>query len=396
MASPTKVAHGQIPKLLWLTLAVALGAIGLFAPKVFADPPPAGSARAGRVGPNIPAALLPPGAELPRPAPAPAASSAGPAGSAAPSIEEEDPVGYAKPVDGKGVPLHEGPYQSPFAHPHLGAPIDVRVGLLLANVRNYDIQRGSFEADFYLTYTSDRPMPTMDPTFTNGKMDAKEVMAETPTFKMYRFLGTFTAPPDVRNYPFDEQQLVIEVEDDDNGTDQVRLIADKKHTNLDLGFEVPGWETRSIAGRVVVHNFPDRFDHDDLYYSRYEFTLGLQRYGTSAVFTVFVPAIVIVLISLTGLWFPREELEVRSNATTPMLAAAVLFHFSLTQQLPATAYLTRADKLMMSVYAVLGFHMLISLMWFVFDEAHTLRITRAGKWLGVPVTLLILALGVLA
>jgi hypothetical protein len=396
MASPRKIAHGHIPKLLWLTLAVALGAISLFAPKVFADPPPAaGSARPARLPPNVAAALLPPGAELPRPAP-PAPPLANPAGSAAPSVEEEDPVGYAKPIDGKGVPIHEGPYQSPFAHPHLGSPILVRVGLLLANVRNYDIQRGSFEADFYLTYTSDRPMPTMDPTFTNGKMDAKEVMADTPTFKMYRFLGTFTAPPDVRNYPFDEQQLVIEVEDDDNGTDQVQLVADKKHTNLDLGFEVPGWETRSIAGRVVVHNFPDRFDHDDLYYSRYEFTLGLQRYGTSAVFTVFVPAIVIVLISLTGLWFPREELEVRSNATTPMLAAAVLFHFSLTQALPATAYLTRADKLMMSVYAVLGFHMLISLMWFVFDEAHTLRITRAGKWLGVPVTLLILALGVLA
>jgi hypothetical protein len=157
---------------------------------------------------------------------------------------------------------------------------------------------------------------------------------------------------------------------------------------------VPGWETAYIESRILNHYYPDRFDNDDLYYPRYVFRLGIQRFTTSAIFTVFVPAFVIVLISLTGLWLPREELEVRSNATVPMLAAAVLFHFALIQQLPATGYLTRADKLMLSVYVILGFHMLISWLWFVFDEKHTERIKMLGKWIGVPVTFAILAGGV--
>lgn len=247
-----------------------------------------------------------------------------------------------------------------------------------------------------MTYTSDLPMPAVDPIFTNGKVDAKEVMADKPTFKMFRFLGTFTSPPDLHDYPFDSQELTLEIEDDDNGTDQMVLEADPHHTHLDIGFQVPGWETAFTKARVVTHNFPDRFDHDDLYYARYEFSLGLRRHGTSAIFTVFFPAITIVLISLTGLLLPRHELEVRANATVPMLAAAVLFHYSLAQALPATAYLTRADKLMMSVYVILGLHMLMTLLWFIFPEKYTEQVFKVGKFVGIPLTMVFLLAGIFA
>ena len=85
---------------------------------------------------------------------------------------------------------------------------------------------------------------------------------------------------------------------------------------------------------------------------------SVERFATSAAFKVFVPAFVIVLISLLGMWVPPNEMEVRSNAGAPMLAAAVLFHFALMQELPATSYLTRADKLMLGVYVSLALGML--------------------------------------
>lgn len=313
-----------------------------------------------------------------------------------PSLPTEDPIDYAVQGPDGGVPTHsEGRFRSPFAHPKFGEAAIVRVGFLLANVRGYDIQSGTFEADFFVTLTSDRPMPTMDLVFTNGKIETKEVMADKPRFKMYRFVGTLSSPADLHSYPFDTQELNIEIEDDDNGVDQVTLVPDLEHTNLDVNFAIPGWESAFTTARVNTHNFPDRFDNDDVYYTRYQFTLGIKRYGTSAVFTVFVPAIVIVLISMSGLWITRDQLEVRTNATTPMLAAAVLFHFALMQALPAAPYLTRADKLMMAVYLILGLHMVISLLWFVFDERHADRILKLGKFVGVPVTLALLGAGIL-
>jgi hypothetical protein len=336
------------------------------------------------------------------PATAPSASAPSPAVSAsAPAKDEEGKPTHlpalltAKLGPKGGVPIHEqGVFRSPFANPS-ATQSTVRVGFLLQDVSNYDIQAGTFQAEFYLSLSSDLPMPSIDLDFTNGKVDDKEVQADLPTFKLLHFVGTFESVPDLHDYPFDTQQLAIELEDNENGTDQLRLIPDKSHTKLDVGFQVAGWQISSVGARVIDRYFPDRFDDDDLYYSRYRFTVGLKRFGTTALFTVFVPAFVIVLISLSGLWLPREELEVRSNATTPMLAAAVLFHFALMSSLPATGYLTRADKLMLAVYACLALHMGLMWLWFVFDERYTEIIHKIGKRLGPPLTLLIMALGVL-
>jgi hypothetical protein len=212
---------------------------------------------------------------------------------------------------------------------------------------------------------------------------------------MWKMAGTFHIKPDLHAYPFDTQELAIELEDDSNGQDVLRLRTDLEHTHLDSDFSVPGWDTAFVRARILTHYYPDRFENDDLYYSKFKFTLGIKRFATSAIFTVFVPALVIVMISLSGLWFPRDELEVRSNATTPMLAAAVLFHFALMQELPATAYLSRADKLMMGVYGCLFLHMLSSWIWFVLDEKWVDTIFRLAKWICAPLTFVIMALAIL-
>jgi hypothetical protein len=300
-----------------------------------------------------------------------------------------DPESYAVLGPKGGVPTHpDGAYRSPFAHPTWGEPLKVRVGVLMNSVRDYDIKEGTFEADFFLSLTSERPMPPMEIIFANGKKDkdAEDVLTDLPTFKLYRLGGTFHAPPNLRQYPFDTQELTIELEDHNTGVDQLVFVADRPHTNLGVGFNVTGWSVSYVKARVVDFYYPDRFDDDDLYYSRYKVSLGLQRYGTSAAFTVFVPAIVIVLISLSGLWLPRVELEVRSNASAPMLAAAVLFHFALMQALPPTPYLTRADKLMLAVYASLILNMLATWLWFVFDEKWEHAVFLWGRRIVPPVT----------
>ena len=294
-----------------------------------------------------------------------------------------------------GVPVHtEGSFKSPFATPGK-SQVHVRVGFLLETVEEFDIKKGAFSAHFYVSLTSDKPMPKIDVKPTNGKIDEKELMADLPTFKMWKMVGTFHIKPDLHAYPFDTQELTIELEDDSNGQDVLRLSTDVDHTFLDTDFSVPGWDLSFVRARILSHYYPDRFENDDLYYSKFKFVLGITRFATSAVFTVFVPALVIVMISLSGLWFPRDELEVRSNATTPMLAAAVLFHFALMQELPATAYLSRADKLMMGVYMCLFMHMLSSWIWFVVDEKHTDTIFRLAKYICAPLTFIIMAVAIL-
>ncbi len=333
------------------------------------------------------------GSVAPPPPPAPPAPASA---SPAPSASAPDPIDFAVLGPEGGVPRQpEGAFRSPFANPKFGKAAEVKVGVLINDVRDYDIKQGTFTADFYLSLTSDRPMPDSQLIFTNGKEDSKLVLADKPTFKLFRYVGVFQSPPDLHAYPFDTQQLRIEIEESGAGLDQVRLVPDQGHTNLGIGAEVIGWDMAELAATVTTHSYPDRFDGDDLYYSRYTLRLGIDRYGTNAIFTVYVPAIVIVLISLTGMWITPDHMEVRANAGAPMLAAAVLFHFALIQALPATPYLTRADKLMLAVYVCLLIQMVSTLVFFLVDEDKWDRVFRLGRALVPPFSLAVLAAALL-
>ncbi|WP_394837019.1 hypothetical protein LVJ94_08935 [Pendulispora rubella] len=298
------------------------------------------------------------------------------------SEEQKASIGEGK------VPIHrEGKFRSPFAHPRFGGPATAKVGLVINNVRGYDIQHGSFDADFFLSLTSDKPMGTMELFFTNGHEITQTVLADTPTFKAYRFTGSFISRVDLRKYPFDTQYLTIEFEDLRAGVDQIVFEPYQERTSLDAQFILSGWGVESIGARSYKHLYPPRFDRDDLYVSRYKFSLGIERFATSAAFSVFFPAYIIVLISLMGLWVRAERLDIRTNAVAPMLAAAVFFHYSLTQSLPSVGYLTRADKLMLGVYVALLINMLSTWSFLIIGEQRQETVFRWARAWVPPVTI---------
>ena len=305
------------------------------------------------------------------------------------SEEEKNNIGTGK------VPIHrEGAYRSPLAHPRFGGPAIVKVGLVIREVRDFNIQSGGFDSDFFLSLTADKEMPPLNLVFTNGHEVTMASLVDTPTFKVFSVTGKFTTDVDLRKYPYDTQNLFLMLEDQKAGIDQIVFMPDKGRTSLDSSFRLSSFGPAGTGAISYKHKYPARFDRDDLYVSRYRFTLSVDRFATSAAFSVFVPAFIIVLISLTGLWVPPDELEVRSNAGAPMLAAAVLFHFSLIQSLPATGYLTHADKLMLGVYLSLLLNMGSTWLLMLGDERWMEHVFKAARWAVPTLTLVIMVLSV--
>lgn len=312
-------------------------------------------------------------------------------------LAADTPLDRAIAPDG-GVPFHPAgtSYRSPFAKPNAGPPVRIRVGMLLNSIDDYEVKTGKFDADFFLSLTSDTAMPDVRLAYPNGKVEDKEVIADKPTFKLYRMRGSFKSPPNLRKYPFDSQELKILIEDDFRGVDQVRFTVDKERTQLARGFRALGWQVAYLEARSLSASYPDRFEGDDLQYGRYVFTVKLERFATSAAFKVFVPAFVIVIIALLGMWVPPNEMEVRSNAGSPMLAAAVLFHFALIQEVPATSYLTRADRLMLGVYISLGLGMLSTWFMFLVEEHKMDRVFKIARIVVPVLTAIVMAIACLS
>ena len=303
--------------------------------------------------------------------------------------EERNAAGTGK------VPIHrEGRFKSPFAHPRFGGATKVKVGLVIREIREFNIQTGGFEADFFLSLTGDKELPTLNLTFTNGHEVTFTPLADTPTFKVFTVTGKFTTEIDLRKYPFDEQRLELALEDSKAGIDQLIFEPDPNRTSLDSSFKLASFGVGGLGAIAYKHKYPARFDRDDLYVSRYKFSLTADRFATSAAFSVYVPALIIVLISLTGMWVPPEELEVRSNAGAPMLAAAVLFHFSLIQSLPATGYLTAADKLMLGVYVSLLMNMGSTWMLMLGDERWADKVFKVARTAVPTLTAVVMTLAI--
>ncbi|MDB4994781.1 MAG: hypothetical protein JWM74_2213 [Myxococcaceae bacterium] len=392
-AERARPRRAPLVNVLCLVVAVVLGAFAFFrhdttAPgDALAATPPSSASKASTLPTSSDAAAAP-------------AASAGPTSPSASTLAVDagaalEPIDLAVAPDG-GVPrqLAGTQYRSPFAKPNPGPPLTVRVGLLLNSVDDYDVKTGTFLADFFLSLTSTEPMPALNLQFPNGKLDNKEVIADKPTFKLFRLSGSFKSPADLRSYPFDSQELKIIIEDDLRGIDQLQFSADPERTKLARGFRAVGWQVSFVDAHSQKHSYPDRFEVDDLYYGRYIFAVGLDRFATSAAFKVFVPAFVIVIIALLGMWVPPSEMEVRSNSGAPMLAGAVLFHFALMQELPATSYLTRADKLMMGVYISLALGMLSTWAMFLVKEEKMDQVFRIARSVVPVLTAIVMALAV--
>ena len=357
MSRPRKLPlRTTIVQIVAIAVALILGGL-ILARKVSAQPTPTAFAGGGAV--SISGA---PDAG----APAAGAADAGPRSPLDDTVIQtaddipKDLSDEQKAAMGTGkVPIHrEGAFRSPFANPKFGGPTHAKVGLVLSEVREYNIQTGGFDVEFFLSLTADKDLPPLSLQFTNGHNVECQSPADTPTFRFYRCQGSFTSAVDLRKYPFDTQHLKIQFEDQVYGADSILFEPDPNRTSLDEGFLIAGDGVAAVGAHSYKHLYPPRFDRDDLYVSRYEFVVGIDRFGISAAFSVFVPAFIIVIISLIGLWCRFNQMEVRSNAGAPMLVAAVLFHYSLIQALPATGYLTPADKLMLGVYASLLLNMI--------------------------------------
>jgi hypothetical protein len=408
----------------FVSLTIALGlAILIFGAKLrardaIAAPPAASIAPAAAPAPP-PAPTAPPPAApkaargAATPAPSAATSAENPGETPAPAKSDDDeptnetlegtivqtkddiPEGMSdEQVEAMGlgkVPIHrEGKFRSPLANPKFGGPTTAKVGLVVSEVREYDIQTGTFGSDFFLSFTGDKDLPKLRPIFTNGREVNCTALVDSPTFKFFRCTGTFSSEVDLREYPFDTQYLDINVEDAVYGVDTIAFTPDPGRTSLDANFRLQGYGVASVGANAYKHQYPPRFDRDDLYVSRYKFTIGLDRFAQSAAFSVYVPAFIIVLISLIGLWVPPGELEVRSGAGAPMLAAAVLFHYSLIQALPATGYLTHADKLMLGVYVALLINMATTWGFLLVEEDKHDSLFRFFRAWVPPLTLLIM------
>lgn len=238
------------------------------------------------------------------------------------------------------------------------APEKVDVSLYLLDVSKYDITTGEFTADFYLDLFCDRECNPEGFEFMNGRATSIEKTIDAPDEKYYRVQGIFGSPVNLEDYPFDKQKIRIVMEDKLKTTEELEYIVVEDESGIDESIIFPGWEIKNWSVAVDEHYY-EPYDET---FSRYTFTVEIERIKLSALLKTFVPLFFMILITLASLFLTPEDMGFRITIGGSTLVTSVLLHLSILAEIPPTPYLTFIDKFMFVTYSILLLSFLVNML----------------------------------
>lgn len=240
----------------------------------------------------------------------------------------------------------------------------VKVGIYVLQIGKFDLSSGSYTVDFYLSMTCDGKCNLGSFEFVDGRADKIDVIQNTTNAKFYRIEGTFFENLDLQKYPFDSHNLKIEIEDTTLTNQYLVYKSDPSNSGLDPRVIIVGWNVAGWNASVVDHFYPPY----NQTYSRYVFSVTLNRPGLTSGLNMFLPVFFVVFIALISMLLVGSRLESRILLTVTALLAAVFFQFTLDSTLPPLGYLTFADKFMIATYVIIVATLAIAILLLKYND----------------------------
>lgn len=253
-------------------------------------------------------------------------------------------------------------------------PQQIKVGVYVLNIGRFDTSTGSFTVDMYLSFNcgENRGSPNGDISsgdnlpvancsekfeFMNGRATTTEKIFDNGTTKYWRIQAQLSSDIDLRRYPFDAQQLKIVIEDKIKTIDEVAYTPDMELTGMDGAAFVAGWNLYNWSAQTDIHTY-EVYGED---YSRYTFSIGIERVFLNSFIRNFLPVIFILIVMSLSYIMDLDKIMNRLTLQAGSLTAAVMFHVAILSQIPPLGYMTFADKFMVLTYFFLMFSLLFSI-----------------------------------
>ncbi|MFH1916972.1 MAG: hypothetical protein ABIJ21_06955 [Nanoarchaeota archaeon] len=241
---------------------------------------------------------------------------------------------------------------------------DVQVGLFILNLGKFDVATGSFTADFYLSLTCEDECDASGFEFMNGRAASIDKIIDEPNEKFYRIQANLASPVDLRRFPFDKQTMRIILEDKVKTKEDLTYTADLEQSGIDESIAFTGWRIDGWSAKVEEHDYKV---YDEVY-SQYVFSVNISRITFNSFMKTFLPVFFIVLIMLFSFIMDPDKITTRIAMASSALVGSVMFHISISNQIPPVGYLTFADKFMILTYFVILLSVLVNIIMLEFIE----------------------------
>lgn len=237
-------------------------------------------------------------------------------------------------------------------------PEVVKVGIYLLSV--YDLSHGadSYLLDFYMWF---KWKGATDPTKTfefvnmvdNSSANIErigeepDVLKDGSKYQIFRVEGRFVEPSSFHDYPFDVQQLTLEIEDSTRSSEDVIYEIDTANSRIDSEVRIPGFDLVGMNSESKLKSYSSTLgsDIDSPIYSRANFKLTVERPPSVFYWKLFLPLSFILIAALAALILPPEDIDSRSALIGGGLLTTVFLQKTYSDLLPDIDYLVLMDKI---------------------------------------------------
>lgn len=268
---------------------------------------------------------------------------------------------------------------------------EVEVGFYPLNIYDLDMSANTFYADFYVWFIweGDRD-PTENVEFTNnveqwGTMitpsyDEPQELPDGRYLQELRVEGRFFNTFNLERYPFDKHNVTITLEDNELGTDAFVYVPSDETIRVDDPYKLVGWKLNRyniITGEHVYHTqFGDtRESARSSEFSRLEFQMEISRSLSYFIWKLFLPLIVVLILSWGSLLVSAEKTDARTNLVGMSLLTIMFLQQMYSDALPELGYMTVLDK----IYAMSYFLMVIILLSMLYTTRLVKRFNEAPE-----------------
>ncbi len=232
---------------------------------------------------------------------------------------------------------------------------NVNVGLYVEDIHGIDYQGSKYEVVFWVwinskdgIYNFEEELDIPNSTSTEISSISYDSISNKNFHSECKIRATILNKFDVKNYPFDKQQLNFSIEFSRYSSDEINVMIDKKQSKF-IPEYIEDWITKNYKSNVISRdygsNFGDLHTKESISYPGISVKIDLIRNSWNLYYKSFITLFLSFCIASISLFYPNENSEEKIGLIVGSLFTTVGNKYVTDDILPIQNSLNLSDKL---------------------------------------------------
>ncbi len=282
-------------------------------------------------------------------------------------------------------------------------PDTVKIGAFINDIYDINLGEKSFSAQFWVWFNYRKrdlnPLESLE--IPNAKSVENSLgFVENKSGMVWaskKVTAVLKKDWDVRKFPFDDQEMNIELEESNKDVSKMVYIADTQNSKLDTTLRLTNWKIEQfklvIKNKRYDTNYGDPTLSASSEYPHATITISIKRKSWELFFSLFTGLYVAFFISSLAFFIDPVDVDPRFGLSVGALFAAVGNKYIVDSILPQSTTFTLVDKLHILTYLFLLLCIVLSVislrMWKNGHIQRSKRFDRRAYFFIVPLYVLI-------